>query len=108
MIAKTLAFWKNLSENLIIFVISALIGGVIGVGASVYTSNHILDNMETVLIAAIEKHSTNTEVTNDIELKNKKGETNVVLDGDAITTLKDSSNTPEKKGILKWFTRDKD
>jgi hypothetical protein len=88
--------WRNTAENLIITIITFIVGVILGSFITYKVSIKIIDANQKVLIEAIKKES--TSINNDYDIKNKKG----TLD------LQDE-NKIEKDSIYhhKWWRKNK-
>jgi len=71
--------FKNLSENLIIVVVSVLLGGVIGYGASVKSHKVTVKQLRPVIEKAIDKETIKNEIKNEIRVAKIK-KFKIVLD----------------------------
>jgi len=66
--------FKNLAENLIIVIFSALVGGFIGYAASTQANKQSIELLTPTIVEAIKKETTSikNEITHDIKISNNK------------------------------------
>lgn len=98
--------FKNLAENLIIVLISALVGGGIGYMASTQANKQTIELLRPTIEEAIRKET--TSITNEFKteikkLKTRNGETSIDIEPNFDNTIKQSTDSikPKKKGLLK-------
>ena len=74
--------FKNLAENLIIVIVSALLGGVIGYTASLKANKQVVQQLTPTIEKAIDKETIKNEIKNEIKIdKIKKSDSlRIVLD----------------------------
>ncbi len=60
--------FKNLSENLVIIVVSVLLGGVIGYAASVKSHKITVEQLRPTIEKAIDKETIKNEIKNEIRV----------------------------------------
>jgi len=74
--------FKNLSENLIIVIVSASLGGVIGYTASTKANKQVVTQLTPTIEKAIDKETIKNEIKNEIKIdKIKKSDSiRIVLD----------------------------
>ncbi len=107
--------WKNIAENLILTLISVIVGVFIGYIVSIKVANSIIENQKTTIEMAIRKETTSitNQVTTEIrKLKATKSEPiNIVIDPTtkSVISSKDTSQiivVQKKKGFFKrLFTK---
>ncbi len=99
--------FKNLAENLIIVIIAALIGGVIGYVASTKANKQTIELLRPTIEEAIRKET--TSITNEFKTEIKKlknrGSGNIRLEiepvlENEIKQKKDSIKPKKKKGFF--------
>ncbi|WP_233860998.1 hypothetical protein [Tenacibaculum piscium] len=100
--------FKNLAENLIIVIVSALIGGSIGYVASTSANKQTIELLRPSIEEAIRKETTSitNEFKTEIKKLKNKGTGNVVLEIEpvlktAIKQKSDSIKPIKKKGFFK-------
>lgn len=99
--------FKNLSENLIIVIISAFVGGFIGYKASTSANKQSIELLTPTITEAIKKETTSikNEITHDIKVdidKIKKSDSiniNIVQKPDTKQDPKNTVIKPTKTGV---------
>ena len=74
--------FKNLAENLIIVILSALVGGHIGYTASFKANKQVVEQLRPTIEKAIDKETIKNEIKNEINIdKIKKSDSlHIILD----------------------------
>ena len=95
--------WIKWIRPLVIAMIFVITGFIIGSIVATKISLAIIDANQIVMIKAIEKHSVSNDIDNEIEIKNKKGETVLNLDNEPLITNEIEGKeivTNSRKGTL--------
>lgn len=100
--------FKNLSENLIILLISALVGGGIGYMASTQANKQTIELLRPTIEEAIRRET--TSITNEFKteikkLKTRNGVTTLDIEPNFDNTIEQSTDSiqpkTKKKGLIK-------
>jgi hypothetical protein len=98
--------FKNLAENLIIVILSALVGGYIGYTASTASNKQTIELLRPTIEEAIRKETTSisNEFKTEIKkLKNRKGEVMLDIDPELNNEIEQTNDTlAQRPG---FFTR---
>lgn len=103
--------FKNLAENLIIVIVAALLGGLIGYTASTKANKQTVELLRPTIEQAIRKETTqisNSFKTEIRKLKTKNGTTDFVISPKLDNTIEEPQDTtsrveekkPEEKGFF--------
>lgn len=85
--------YKNLAENLIIVILSALVGGVIGYYASTMANEKVIEQLKPTIQSAIDKETIKNEIKNEIQIdKIKKS--------DSIKIVMEPSNNQKPVNVI--------
>ena len=92
--------FKNLSENLIIVLISVSIGGFIGYRSSIHSNKQTIELLRPTMLEAIKVEK--TVITNEFQtyirkLKNKNGNLDFNLDPSLESQIKQQNDTVKPK-----------
>lgn len=86
--------WINIAENLGITLISFAIGVVLGAYVTITITNKVIESNQQILIEAL--NTPNTTITNDYEIKNKKGK----IDLNSINDINEDSLNRKNDWII--------